>query len=96
MVNKVMLIGNLTQPPEFKQLQNGGTVARVKLATNKSWKDRATGERKTAAEYAKAHVVRIMETDGHSETVGSYDYGFEADCGHHVYSTLIHEVQHHK
>ena len=49
MVNKVMLIGNLTQPPEFKQLQNGGTVARVKLATNKSWKDRATGERKTAA-----------------------------------------------
>ena len=30
MVNKVMLIGNLTQPPEFKQLQNGGAVARVK------------------------------------------------------------------
>ena len=26
MVNKVMLIGNLTQPPEFKQLQNGGAV----------------------------------------------------------------------
>ena len=55
-VNKVMLIGNLTQPPEFKQLQNGGTVARVKLATNKSWKDRATGERKTAAEYHTCDV----------------------------------------
>lgn len=49
-----MLIGNLTQPPEFKQLQNGGTVARVKLATNKSWKDRATGERKTAQ-----NIIRV-------------------------------------
>ena len=70
------------------EYQNGDSVTCIALA--------AFSNRKTAAEYAKAHVVRIMETDGHSETVGSYDYGFEADCGHHVYSTLIHEVEHHK
>ena len=43
MINKAILLGNLTEPPMFTQLQNGGTVARVKLATNKTWKDKATG-----------------------------------------------------
>ena len=63
MVNKVMLIGNLTQPPTFSQLNNGGTVARVKLATNESWNDKATGERKTATEYHTCDVWnKLAET----------------------------------
>ena len=70
------------------EYQNGDSVTCVALA--------AFSSRKEAAEYAESHVVRIMETDGHSEPVGSYDYGFEADCGHHVYSTLILQVEHHK
>ena len=76
MVNKVILIGNLTQPPEFKQLQNGGTVARVKLATNKSWKDKATGERKSSAEYHTCDVWNQL-----AETLQKLDL----DTGTQVY-----------
>lgn len=58
-----MLIGNLTSPPEFKELQNGGIVARVKVATNKTWNDRTTGERKSVAEYHTCDVWnKLAET----------------------------------
>ena len=76
MVNKVILIGNLTQPPEFQQLQKGGTVARVKLATNKSWKDKSTGERKSVAEYHTCDVWNQL-----AETLQKLDL----DTGTQVY-----------
>ena len=40
----------------FTQLQNCRTVSKFKLATNKTWKDKATGERKSAAEYHTCYV----------------------------------------
>lgn len=76
MVNKAMLIGNLTQPPEFKELQNGGIVARVKLATNKTWNDRTTGERKSVAEYHTCDVWNKL-----AETIQKLDL----DTGTQVY-----------
>ena len=76
MINRVILIGNLTQPPQFQQLQNGGTVARVKLATNKSWNDRTTGEKQTATEY---HTVDVWNKL--AETI----QGFDLDTGTQVY-----------
>ena len=76
MINKAILLGNLTEPPMFTQLQNGGAVARVKLATNKSWKDRATGERKTAAEYHTCDVWNQL-----AETLQKLDL----DTGTQVY-----------
>jgi len=63
MINRVILIGNLTQPPEFKQLDNGGILCRVKLATNESWKDKTTGERKTETEYHTCSIWnKLAET----------------------------------
>lgn len=59
-VNKVILIGNLCADPEVKSFQNGGRIANLRLATNESWKDKATGERKERAEY---HSVTIA-SDG--------------------------------
>ena len=37
MVNKVILVGNLTKPPEIKPTSKGGVVALLNLATNESW-----------------------------------------------------------
>lgn len=40
MVNKVTLIGNLGKDPEVKHFENGGSVARITLATNESYRDK--------------------------------------------------------
>ncbi len=39
-LNKVYLIGNLTQDPEFKALPSGSSVASFSLATNRTWTDK--------------------------------------------------------
>ena len=38
-VNKVILVGNLGNEPEFRAFDNGGAVAKASLATSESWKD---------------------------------------------------------
>ena len=45
MINKVMLIGNLTKPAEIKNTSTGGVVALLNLATNESWVDKTSGEK---------------------------------------------------
>lgn len=56
-VNKTILIGNLCADPETRSFQNGGKVCNLRLATNETWKDRQTGERKERTEY---HSVAIF------------------------------------
>ncbi|HZW61559.1 MAG TPA: single-stranded DNA-binding protein [Candidatus Babeliales bacterium] len=41
--NRVILIGNLTRDPEYKQLTSGQAVCRLGLATNRQFKNRQTG-----------------------------------------------------
>lgn len=50
-INKVTLLGNVGKDPEIKTFQNGGKVANFSLATSESWKDKTTGEKKTATEW---------------------------------------------
>ncbi len=57
-VNKVILIGNLCADVEVRSFQNGGKVANLRVATNETWKDKNTGERKEKAEY---HTVAIFQ-----------------------------------
>ncbi len=57
-VNKVILIGNLGRDPEVRSMQNGGRVANVTLATNETWKDRQSGERRERTEW---HRVVIFD-----------------------------------
>ncbi|MBK8700731.1 MAG: single-stranded DNA-binding protein [Saprospiraceae bacterium] len=40
MVNKVTLIGNLGKDPEVRHFENGGSVARITVATNESYRDK--------------------------------------------------------
>ena len=41
--NRVVLVGNLTRDPEYKQLPSGQSVCRLGLAVNRQFKNRQTG-----------------------------------------------------
>ncbi|HAU30580.1 MAG: Single-stranded DNA-binding protein [candidate division TM6 bacterium GW2011_GWF2_43_17] len=41
--NKVILVGNLTRDPEYRQLPSGQAVCRLNIAANRQFKDRQTG-----------------------------------------------------
>lgn len=41
--NRIILIGNLTRDPDYKQLASGQAVCRLGLATNRQFKNRQTG-----------------------------------------------------
>ena len=50
-LNKVFLIGRLTNDPEVRTTPSGQTVCSFGLATNRNWVDRATKEKKEKAEF---------------------------------------------
>lgn len=50
-VNKVILVGNLGQDPETRQMNNGGSVVNFSLATSESWNDKQSGERRERTEW---------------------------------------------
>ena len=50
-VNKVILIGNLGRDPEVRRMGSGDAVVTFSLATTKSWRDKATGERRDRTEW---------------------------------------------
>lgn len=50
-VNKVILIGNLGADPEMSTTQQGTALAKFRLATSETWKDRTTGERQERTEW---------------------------------------------
>jgi single-strand DNA-binding protein len=43
-VNKVIILGRLGNDPDFKQSAGGMAVVRLSIATNDSYKDKATGQ----------------------------------------------------
>lgn len=40
MINRVTLVGNLGKDPEVRHFENGGSVARLTVATNENYKDK--------------------------------------------------------
>lgn len=50
-VNKVILVGNAGNDPEFRVMPNGNGVANVSLATSETWKDKNTGEQQEKTEW---------------------------------------------
>jgi single-strand DNA-binding protein len=50
-LNKVFLIGRLTQDPEVRNTPTGQSVATVRIATNRVWNDQASGQKREAVEY---------------------------------------------
>lgn len=50
-LNKVSLIGNLAGDPESRSLPSGQNLAIFKVATNYTWKDASTKDKKTRADF---------------------------------------------
>lgn len=50
-LNKVMLIGNITNDIQTRTTQNGQMVATFSVATNRRWKDQSSGELKEDAQF---------------------------------------------
>lgn len=67
-VNKVILVGNLGQDPEVRNLPSGGKVVNLSVATSENWKDKNTGERREKTEW---HRVVIF-SEGLARVAESY------------------------
>lgn len=50
-LNKVFIIGRLAADPESRTTQSGQTVVTLRLATNRVWNNRATGEKQEQVEF---------------------------------------------
>jgi len=75
MLNKVMLIGRLGADPEVRFMPSGGSVATIRLATSRRWKDKQTGERKEETEWHRVvFFSRLAEIAGEYLKKGSQVY----------------------
>ena len=63
-LNKVMLIGNVGNDPEIRATSSGARVAKVSLATNRTWSDRS-GQQQEKTEWHRltffGRLVDIVE-----------------------------------
>ncbi|MEY4212267.1 MAG: single-stranded DNA-binding protein [Burkholderiaceae bacterium] len=66
-VNKVILMGNLGRDPETRFTANGAAVCNLRIATTRTWKDKASGERREETEW---HSVVLY--DRLAEIAGEY------------------------
>mgnify|MGYP003385378635 CR=1 FL=1 len=74
-LNAVQIIGHLGRDPEVKYLQDNTAVANISVATSEEWKDKATGERKSAVEWHKVSFFgRLAEIVGEYLKKGSQVY----------------------
>ncbi len=55
-VNKVILVGNVGQDPEIKNMQDGREIATFSLATSENWKDKSSGEKREKTEWHRVVV----------------------------------------
>jgi len=55
-LNKVFIIGRLAADPESRTTPSGQTVVTIRVATNRAWNDRATGEKQERTEF---HTVIV-------------------------------------
>lgn len=59
-INKVILVGNVGQEPQVRDMQNGQKVVSFSLATSDRWRDRQTGEQKEQTEW---HRIVIFNSN---------------------------------
>ena len=50
-VNKAIIVGTLGQDPEVRYTASGSAVANLSVATNESWRDKASGEMQERTEW---------------------------------------------
>lgn len=57
-VNRAILIGNVGGDPDIRDTNNGGRLASFSLATNETWRDRQSGERRERVEWHRVVVFQ--------------------------------------
>ena len=67
-INKVILVGNVGNEPEVKQMQDGRELVNLSIATSENWRDKNTGERREKTEW---HRVTIFN-EGLVKVVKNY------------------------
>jgi single-strand DNA-binding protein len=73
-INKVILIGNLGNNPEQRELPSGGAVTNVSVATSAQWKDK-NGEQQERTEWHRVVFFnRLAEIAGEYLRKGSKVY----------------------
>ena len=50
-INKVIIVGNVGGDPETRYMPSGSAVTNLTIATNETWKDKQTGEKKERTEW---------------------------------------------
>ena len=97
-INKVILIGNLSNDPEQKSMPNGNAVTNISVATSESWKDKQTGQQQERTEWHRVVFFnRLAEIAGQYLKKGSKVYiegsirtrKWQAQDGQDRYSTEI-------
>jgi single stranded DNA-binding protein (ssb) len=74
-VNKVIVLGNVGQDPELKNLPSGSAVCNVSIATSERWKDKTSGEQKEATEWHRVTFYgRLAEIAAEYLRKGSQAY----------------------
>ena len=66
-VNKVIIIGNTCKEPELRYSPSGTAFCTLSIATNRSWKDKQSGEKREEVEFH-----RVTFNDKLAEIVGQY------------------------
>ena len=66
-INKVILVGTLGKDPEVKYMPSGGAITNITIATNDSYKDKNTGEKKEITEWH-----RVVFFNKLAEIAGEY------------------------
>ena len=56
MINKAILIGNLTRDPEVRATQSGDQVCGLSVATSEKWRDKNTREMKEKTEFHRVTI----------------------------------------
>jgi single-strand DNA-binding protein len=74
-INKVIIVGNVGSDPETRYMPSGSAVTNLTVATNESWKDKATGEQKDRTEWHKVAMFnRLAEIAAEYLRKGSQVY----------------------
>lgn len=66
-LNRVQLIGNVGKDPEMRVFANGESVVNLSVATQRSWKDKNTGEWVNKTDWHRVVAYRKL-----AELVGQY------------------------
>lgn len=62
-INKVILIGNLGKDPEVRNSSDGTKIVNLVIATNESWKDKNSGDRREKTEWHRAVIFNDKLAD---------------------------------